>query len=176
MRTLLDAADEFVESQRGDRSTSRRDPATRPARVRHINIDPDLDTDLDSDSTPTSDAEFDAMRFMVATIGLDIGGTKVLGVLLGDDGTVLREERLASPHTGLDALVATGASIVDADRPSGAPVGVGAAGLVDRDGRASATRRTCRTFARRRCAIRSRTRRAARSWSTTTPASPRSAK
>jgi polyphosphate glucokinase len=71
---------------------------------------------------------------MVATIGLDIGGTKVLGVLLGDDGTVLREERLASPHTGLDALVATGASIVEQLEVPGAPVGVGAAGLVDRDG------------------------------------------
>ncbi len=68
------------------------------------------------------------------TIGLDIGGTKVLGVLLADDGTVLREERLASPHTGLEALVATGASIVDQLDAPGAPVGVGAAGLVDRQG------------------------------------------
>ena len=73
-------------------------------------------------------------RLMVATIGLDIGGTKVLGVLLADDGTVLREERLASPHTGLDALVATGASIVTTLAAEGAPIGVGAAGLVDRDG------------------------------------------
>ncbi|HEV7524926.1 MAG TPA: ROK family protein [Acidimicrobiia bacterium] len=71
---------------------------------------------------------------MVATIGLDIGGTKVLGVLLADDGTVLRDERLASPHTGLEALVATGASIVDQLESPGAPVGVGAAGLVDRNG------------------------------------------
>src|SRR5882757_2621785 len=71
---------------------------------------------------------------MSATIGLDIGGTKVRGVLLGADGTVLREERLASPHTGLDALVATGASIVQQLEVPGAPVGVGAAGLVDRDG------------------------------------------
>ena len=73
---------------------------------------------------------------MAPTIGLDIGGTKVLGVLLADDGSVLREERLASPHTGLDALIATGASIVTqlaADAP-GAPIGVGAAGLVDADG------------------------------------------
>jgi len=71
---------------------------------------------------------------MVATIGLDIGGTKVLGVLLGAEGTILREERLASPHTGLDALVATGASIVHQLASPGAPVGVGAAGLVDRNG------------------------------------------
>jgi glucokinase len=71
---------------------------------------------------------------MVPTIGLDIGGTKVLGVLLADDGTVLREERLASPHAGLDALVATGASIVTRLGAPGAPIGVGAAGLVDRVG------------------------------------------
>ncbi len=71
---------------------------------------------------------------MVPTIGLDIGGTKVLGVLLADDGTVLREERLASPHAGLDALVATGASIVNRLAAAGAPIGVGAAGLVDRTG------------------------------------------
>jgi glucokinase len=74
---------------------------------------------------------------MVDTIGLDIGGTKVLGVVLAADGTVLREERLASPHTGLDALVATGASIVarlEGADAAGAPVGVGAAGLVDHEG------------------------------------------
>ena len=71
---------------------------------------------------------------MVVTMGLDIGGTKVLGVLLAADGTVLREERLASPHTGLDALVATGASIAKTLDAKGIPIGVGAAGLVDRNG------------------------------------------
>jgi len=71
---------------------------------------------------------------MTTTIGLDIGGTKVLGVLLGADGRIEREERLASPHTGLDALVATGASIVAALDAPGASIGVGAAGLVDREG------------------------------------------
>ncbi|MDQ1460886.1 MAG: glucokinase, partial [Actinomycetota bacterium] len=71
---------------------------------------------------------------MSTTIGLDIGGTKVLGVLLAADGGIEREDRLASPHTGLDALVATGASIVEQLDAPGAPVGVGAAGLVDRKG------------------------------------------
>jgi glucokinase len=74
---------------------------------------------------------------MAPTIGLDIGGTKVLGVVLAEDGTVVREVRLASPHTGLDALVATGAAIVEQleapDAPD-APIGVGVAGLVDREG------------------------------------------
>src|SRR5258708_39928122 len=71
---------------------------------------------------------------MPPTIGLDIGGTKVLGVLLAEDGKVLREERLASPHTGLDALVATGSSIVSRLDAPGAPVGVGAAGVAAREG------------------------------------------
>jgi glucokinase len=71
---------------------------------------------------------------MTATIGLDIGGTKVLGVLLAADGTIVREERQASPHTGADALAATSASIVEVLRTEHEPVGVGVAGLVDRDG------------------------------------------
>jgi len=71
---------------------------------------------------------------MGATIGLDIGGTKVLGVLLDEHGEVLSEERLASPHTGLDALVATGTAIARQLDAPGAPIGVGAAGLVDHDG------------------------------------------
>jgi glucokinase len=71
---------------------------------------------------------------MSQTIGLDIGGTKVLGALLAADGTIVRVERQASPHTGADALVATGASIVAALRTDREPVGVGVAGLVDHDG------------------------------------------
>ncbi len=68
------------------------------------------------------------------TIGLDIGGTKVLGVLLNRDGTIARELRRASPHAGVDALVATGAAIVSALGTGDEPVGVGVAGLVSRDG------------------------------------------
>ena len=68
------------------------------------------------------------------TVGLDIGGTKVLGVLLDADGEVLREQRRLSPHAGVDALVATAAAIVEELAPPGIPVGVGAAGLVSHDG------------------------------------------
>ena len=41
MRGLLDAADEFVESQRGGRPVARRspEPEAREGRVHHINID-----------------------------------------------------------------------------------------------------------------------------------------
>lgn len=39
MRTLLDAADEFVESQRGTRSTTSGEAEPREGRVHHIDID-----------------------------------------------------------------------------------------------------------------------------------------
>ena len=74
---------------------------------------------------------------MAATIGLDIGGTKALGVVLDADGTVLREARHGSPHMGFDALIATAATIVAELALGGAPVGVGIAGLVDREGHMS---------------------------------------
>ena len=69
-----------------------------------------------------------------STVGLDIGGTKVLGVLLDADGGVLREQRRLSPHAGVDALVATAAGIVAELGSPGIPVGVGAAGLVNNEG------------------------------------------
>ena len=71
---------------------------------------------------------------MAATIGLDIGGTKILGILLGPDGSVVREARQASPHTGADALVATSAAVIVALDEPAAGVAVGVAGLVDHDG------------------------------------------
>jgi glucokinase len=72
-----------------------------------------------------------------ATAGLDIGGTKILGVVLDDDGTIVAELRKASPHGGLDALVDTAAAVVDelAHACDGVTaIGVGVAGLVDPDG------------------------------------------
>ena len=68
------------------------------------------------------------------TVGLDIGGTKVLGVLLDAGGAILAEQRRLSPHAGIDALVATAAGIVEELAQTGSPVGVGAAGLVNHDG------------------------------------------
>jgi len=70
----------------------------------------------------------------VPTVGLDIGGTKVLGVLLDAQGTVLKEQRRLSPHAGVDALVATSTAIVEELSETASPVGVGAAGLVSHDG------------------------------------------
>jgi glucokinase len=68
-------------------------------------------------------------------VGLDIGGTKMLGVVVDEHGVIRRELRKPSPVHDLDALVAVCAQLVDDIAPPGAPVGVGIAGLVDRDGR-----------------------------------------
>ena len=70
----------------------------------------------------------------VPTVGLDIGGTKVLGVLLDAQGQVQNEQRRLSPHAGVDALVSTASAIIDELVQPGSAVGVGAAGLVSHDG------------------------------------------
>jgi glucokinase len=67
------------------------------------------------------------------TIGLDIGGTKVLGVVVDEHGTVVADHMQPSDR-GFDALVAGCLVTIDALRTPGVPVGVGAAGLVDLDG------------------------------------------
>jgi glucokinase len=71
-------------------------------------------------------------------IGVDIGGTKCLGVVVASDGSVVAATRAPTPH-GEAALVAAVAGIVadlEALVPgaAGAPVGVGAPGLVTPDG------------------------------------------
>ncbi len=66
---------------------------------------------------------------------MDVGGTKVLGVLTTSDGEVLGEERVPTPAGGeaiLDAVVA----VIDEVRAGTdtARIGVGVPGLVDNDG------------------------------------------
>lgn len=73
-------------------------------------------------------------RTGVLTIGLDIGGTKILGVALDGDGRVVEERRAPSPHGDVEAFAASGAEIVAALASGGERVGVGVAGLVDADG------------------------------------------
>lgn len=69
------------------------------------------------------------------TIGIDIGGTKMLGVALDAEGTVQHEARARSPVHDLDAFVARAVDLIrELDAP-GAAIGVGIAGLVDREGR-----------------------------------------
>lgn len=68
------------------------------------------------------------------TIGLDVGGTKIAGGIVDDDGRILARTQVASyaerPEATLSAIVAVARELADAN-PDVAAVGVGAAGLVD---------------------------------------------
>ena len=66
------------------------------------------------------------------TAGVDLGGTKCLGVALDEAGSVVGEHRLATP-VGMEAIVETIVAVATA-LGSPAAVGVGAPGLVDVDG------------------------------------------
>lgn len=72
-----------------------------------------------------------------ATVGVDLGGTKCLGLAVGPDGAVLAEHRLPTPRRGgaavLDTIAAVAAHLRDAV-PGVSAVGVGAPGLVDAAG------------------------------------------
>ena len=72
----------------------------------------------------------------VTTVGLDVGGTKCLGVVLGPTGEVMAEHRVPTPRDAA-GLVEAAAELVTELRgtvPGVTAVGVGAPGLVDRDG------------------------------------------
>ena len=69
---------------------------------------------------------------MTRSAGIDVGGTKFLGVILDDNGDVLVEKRRATP-TGADTLIG---ELVDFARELGEfdTLGVGVPGLVTRSG------------------------------------------
>jgi glucokinase len=70
----------------------------------------------------------------LATIGVDLGGTKCLGVLLDDAGAVVAEHRVPTP-AGADAILDAIVEVVRALDPGEVSrIGVGVPGLVDRDG------------------------------------------
>ncbi len=78
------------------------------------------------------------------TYGVDIGGTKVLGVAVGPADDVLAEARVPTPMgtteiVGSNVAEAVAQVVLELDRGLGAegalPVGVGAPGMVDRQGR-----------------------------------------
>jgi len=70
------------------------------------------------------------------TIGVDVGGTKCLGVVVGADGGIVAEHRVPTP-AGPDEVIDAIAEIIG-ELQRGAPeatrVCVGAPGLIDRDG------------------------------------------
>ena len=67
-----------------------------------------------------------------AAVGIDVGGTKCLGVALAADGTVIGEHRVPTPE-GADNLIDTLAAIANELEADGA-VGVAVPGLVNREG------------------------------------------
>lgn len=73
---------------------------------------------------------------MTVTIGLDVGGTKILGVARADDGSVLAEHRAAS-HYDRDAVLDGMRDVfaVLAAEVGAAALGIGIAGLVTPEGR-----------------------------------------
>lgn len=71
---------------------------------------------------------------MSLACGVDVGGTKILGGVVDDDGTILEELRVVSPATDVDAIGEAIASVVTQlkSRHDIASVGVGAAGYIDK--------------------------------------------
>lgn len=65
-------------------------------------------------------------------VGIDVGGTKCLGVALDDAGTVIDEQRLATPH-GPAAIIDTLEQLARSLGASGS-IGLGVPGLITRDG------------------------------------------
>jgi glucokinase len=72
---------------------------------------------------------------MTYTIGVDVGGTKVLGGVVDADGSVVKTSRRDTPHEGGAALTATIADVARelANEFSVARVGISAAGFVSSD-------------------------------------------
>jgi len=71
------------------------------------------------------------------TIGVDLGGTKCSGVVLGPEGEIVAEHRVPTPR-GAPAILGSVVAVVEALRRSsgraGTAVGVGLPGLVDNEG------------------------------------------
>ncbi len=64
--------------------------------------------------------------------GIDVGGTKCLGVVVDDDGTVVRQARRPTPK-GPDAIIATLVKVASELAPFDS-IGVGVPGLITRSG------------------------------------------
>jgi glucokinase len=68
-----------------------------------------------------------------SAIGIDLGGTKVLGIVMDEGGGILHRHERPTPESGGDTVMDAVLDCVSALAEEGAPgaVGVGAAGLVD---------------------------------------------
>ena len=71
---------------------------------------------------------------MSARVGIDLGGTKIQGVLMDSDGQVLKSRRIATPRDDYDGtLKAIGALVKSLDASERATVGIGTPGSWRRD-------------------------------------------
>lgn len=70
---------------------------------------------------------------MALTVGIDVGGTKIAGGVVDDDGSILASARVESPADDTDAIDRAISGLVDALRRDHdvSAVGVSAAGFVD---------------------------------------------
>jgi glucokinase len=71
--------------------------------------------------------------WLVHAIGIDIGGTKIAGGLVSEDGTIVRQERRPTPAGDGEAIIEAVVEIVQSLRADGeiAGVGVAAPGFID---------------------------------------------
>lgn len=76
-------------------------------------------------------------NFNDLAVGIDFGGTKVLGAIVDQRGNIVAEQRVPTPYDGeslLNAIAGLVNSLEEEAKVTSVGVGVGAAGLVDRDG------------------------------------------
>ena len=70
----------------------------------------------------------------MVTVGVDVGGTKIAGGLVDEQGRVLRRAAADTPADSAAAIAAATAELIEklrADQPDVAAVGIGAAGFID---------------------------------------------
>lgn len=111
----------------------------------------------------------------VPTVGIDIGGTKVMAGVVDADGNILEKLRTETPDKSKSPQVVEDTItelVLDlSDRHDVHAVGIGAAGWVDADRNRVLFAPTC-PGATSRCATASPAGSRCRSWSTTTPTPP----
>jgi glucokinase len=78
-------------------------------------------------------ALFSVVLFLVHAIGIDIGGTKIAGALVDDEGEILVEERRPTPAGDAEAIVDTVVAMIErlSEGREVAAAGVAAAGFID---------------------------------------------
>ncbi|MDX1620945.1 MAG: ROK family protein [Nitriliruptorales bacterium] len=74
------------------------------------------------------------MSGQAVSVGIDVGGTKLVAATVAEDGAVLDRARVESPRGDADRMLDVLVQLVDDVGGHGLPVGVGIAGIVSPDG------------------------------------------